>query len=976
MTRETFGIIREKVRQRAAALVSLRPAGSRALRTVLVIATVGAGLALALFPVRAFDLANDVVVPAVGFIVETLVSFLGQILLLVVGVLINVAQYNDFVSAPIVGTGWVIVRDVVNMFFIVVLLVMAFGTILGVQAYSIKGGNLTRLVIMAIVINFSRTLCGLMIDFGQVVMLTFVSGFKDAAGGNFVEAMKINEILQASTTGENVSTAGVVISLILALVMTAIATFVVIMMTVALTIRIVYLWLLIILSPIAFFLKAVPGGQASKAYADWWSKFTSNVLFGPVMAFFLWLSLVTVQQSNIGAGFKTESTGESISDSVGAAFNSASLQTFIIAVCLLVGGYQISMELGGSTTGMAAKARQGATSVAKRAAAQVSKRSGLDAYLAQRRAAKEETYKARGAGIAKGVGAVQLATGKVLGAPSGVIGAGLRRMGARRVGEAIQKRGLIGAAGAGVGAIPGALVKGGGRLVRAGGEKIQKAAAVTEADKAGISTRLQRAARWTGRKIGAGVAATGKGVEKVGGVTMTAGVAVGGMPGHLVEGGAMVRAGRRSQKMGRNYKMDETNREKQAAANMKKDEIMERAEGRLAGQTNGEQRGAILAAMDKKFVSEADLDRLRANFEGAGADPASMAAFDDTAKKNFPSWKTFAAVGEQENFQKQVDRGGLDLKGAHPDTVASNAESILKSPYPAKIPYEKQISSDPAQKAAYTKALSDRLKPPAADAPETEKAAWNSEEQVKFRQSARESMLRVDPTGAGMQAFGADPKTGKIAEPEAFTKAMSSQKIGDTVLTFDPSSVLDAKGEFTEMGKAMLAGLSTGELDSMARNSSGLQQEQLVRGIVEGIKGLQKGGLGQDPSGKLDSRIEQLKAHVSNSRSIKDRFPVAGGEKGGDKSGGAKTEQKEAGAPAGTGARAGGGTVATEKVIIEVAGGGGGRRSSGPSMDERIAARLSEIKNKLDDKTTEDDVKKALREEAARIEKNKRLDDK
>ncbi len=351
----------------AAASVSGRPLRRYLLVSLLTLAA-GFGVFAVVQPALAWSISGFLA-SVVAFICEMLVKFLGQLLLLTVNVLIDVAQYNKFVTEPAVGNGWVIVRDVVNMFFILVLLIMAFATILGVESYSIKGGNLTRLLLMAVIINFSRTLCGLMIDLGQIIMLTFVSGFKEAAGGNFVEALGINEMLQQNeASAGGLSDGQIVVSWLLALFMTAISLFIVVMMTVALIIRIVFLWLLVVLSPIAFFMKAVPGGSATKFYAQWWQKFTSNVVVGPMYAFFLWLSLVSVQQGNLATSFDVSATGESMgAEAATPAFSLPSIQRFLISCCLLVGGYMMAQEVGGQTTGMASSFRRAATGAAKAA---------------------------------------------------------------------------------------------------------------------------------------------------------------------------------------------------------------------------------------------------------------------------------------------------------------------------------------------------------------------------------------------------------------------------------------------------------------------------------------------------------------------------------------------------------------------------------------------------------------------------------
>lgn len=320
---------------------------------------------------------GDIFALGIAWIFNVFTGWVGQLLLIVVSALIWVAQYNGFVTSPPVANGWSIVRDVTNMFFILVLLVIAFGTILGVDAYSYKNKMLSRLLIMAVVVNFSRTICGLIIDFAQVVMLTFVYGFKEAAGGNFADALRITTLMQSRVTEDvNVSAWSIAVAMILAFFMTLIALVVVILMTITLAIRIVYLWLLVVLSPLAFFLKAVPGGSASGYYGMWWKMFTGQVVVGPVMAFFLWLSLVSVASNNLSSGFPPQQKGagaEVVSGDISQAFQDSEIEAFIIAICLLMGGLQLSKQISSESAGAAPGIAKKAASLGMRAAKGIGK---------------------------------------------------------------------------------------------------------------------------------------------------------------------------------------------------------------------------------------------------------------------------------------------------------------------------------------------------------------------------------------------------------------------------------------------------------------------------------------------------------------------------------------------------------------------------------------------------------------------------
>ncbi len=53
----------------------------------------------------------------------------GKLAILATNLLIYVAQLNNFTDLPVIIEAWSVVRDLANMFFIVILLVIAFGTL-------------------------------------------------------------------------------------------------------------------------------------------------------------------------------------------------------------------------------------------------------------------------------------------------------------------------------------------------------------------------------------------------------------------------------------------------------------------------------------------------------------------------------------------------------------------------------------------------------------------------------------------------------------------------------------------------------------------------------------------------------------------------------------------------------------------------------------------------------------------------------
>jgi len=327
-------------------------------------------------------------------ILNLIASFIGHVLVFLVDILITFAAYNGFGDAIVVQRGWIVVRDVVNMFFIVVLLVSAFATIIGYDEGNFHYKRvLPKLLLMAVLINFSRTLIQLLIDFSQVIMLTFVNAFASAGPGNLVSALKLDRVLAMAppSGGGTVESAGaaagltgtvdpvnIILALMLAIFMLSISLGVVIIMTAFLIVRIVGLWIALILSPLALFATALPGRLQKSLNAftgSYWQKLTSALTGGPVMAFFLWLTFA-ITQSAAGEGglaqavnLHTSNPTVSFLTTIG---NSQDIASFIVGITLMLMGLDAAVSAADSlshTLGSYAKKVSGASQALGRLAA-------------------------------------------------------------------------------------------------------------------------------------------------------------------------------------------------------------------------------------------------------------------------------------------------------------------------------------------------------------------------------------------------------------------------------------------------------------------------------------------------------------------------------------------------------------------------------------------------------------------------------
>ncbi len=357
-----------------------------------------------------------------------LINIFGAIFSSILNVVVAVANYNDFSNAQAIVLGWVVVRDICNMFFILILLVIAFAVILRIDGYDVKK-MIPKLLIMAVLINFSRTICGLIIDAAQVVMLTFIHSIK-GMGGHLVDMFGIKDYQTFSKDSKgNPNSGQIVVASVLAIIFMLIATVVVIALLGVLVMRIIMLWIYVTLSPLAFFLASFPQGK--KYSQKWWSEFSENVIVGPVLAFFLWLSFATLGSVTDGSkllGPDVDLSSGSPSGLTGI-LSGSNVMKFAISIGMLLGGLMISSSMAGAAGGFAGKA--------------MGKIQAGAAWTKRKTLGAAKTAAVATGGAALGVAAV---TGKSLDRfGGGMVNAGLKKAGLSKGNNSIlADRGLIG----------------------------------------------------------------------------------------------------------------------------------------------------------------------------------------------------------------------------------------------------------------------------------------------------------------------------------------------------------------------------------------------------------------------------------------------------------------------------------------------------------------------------------------------------
>jgi len=228
-----------------------------------------------------------------GFIVAILravLSFLANSIFIPLLVRTMTLEATDIAGSAILA-GWSLTRDLVNMFFILILIVIGFATILRIEAYNYRR-LLVRLILMALLVNFSMVIARIIVDLANVVQFSFLpvaeTGREIHDLYQKLSAVSTWDMATAAKGYSTTSALGSTISILFqfTLELGVVITFAA--MAIFMLIRMLALWILIILSPFAYALYILP---ATTGYARmWWSTFIKYALFAPIMAFFLRLS--------------------------------------------------------------------------------------------------------------------------------------------------------------------------------------------------------------------------------------------------------------------------------------------------------------------------------------------------------------------------------------------------------------------------------------------------------------------------------------------------------------------------------------------------------------------------------------------------------------------------------------------------------------------------------------------------------------
>ena len=246
---------------------------------------------------------EEIVLPVASFIL----SIAGGLLDFSINFSLHTSDVVGQSSGAIV-LGWTIIRDIFNMLFIFILIYSAISIMLGSSNWNGKQ-MLTKVIIAAILINFSFFITEVIIDAGNIIGGWFYQGIQTTIGTGGSISASISaalgvfsltnlgsadnwKLLGTALTGGFVNPTGRVIAAFIRLGIIAFTSYIFVYVSVLFLARAISLLFSLVLSPLGFVGGLLP---KVKEYADKWrNELIKDILLAPVFLLFLYVIIAFV----------------------------------------------------------------------------------------------------------------------------------------------------------------------------------------------------------------------------------------------------------------------------------------------------------------------------------------------------------------------------------------------------------------------------------------------------------------------------------------------------------------------------------------------------------------------------------------------------------------------------------------------------------------------------------------------------------
>lgn len=277
---------------------------------------------------------------AIGWLISAFQMALAYLIALLADGTIVLIQYGvKMLTFPAVQAGFNVCLGIVNLVFVMSLIIISFQIILGVHEGEAKK-QLAKVILAAILVNFSLLIAGLLLDASNV----FTTFFTDTVTSkNIYVALNpglFHKISQSSFGDGSPGFWGILVPQLAGLLFTGVVLVIMIAVFATAFVRNLYVACLLMVMPLTWAMWVFPGLE--EHHKKWWTNFMKwGVTMLPTMTFFMYLAItaaIQMQQMSTADAASLPQTNYPLFNAV---------MNILIVGGIMVAGLKISQEAGG-----------------------------------------------------------------------------------------------------------------------------------------------------------------------------------------------------------------------------------------------------------------------------------------------------------------------------------------------------------------------------------------------------------------------------------------------------------------------------------------------------------------------------------------------------------------------------------------------------------------------------------------------------
>jgi len=244
-------------------------------------------------------------------------------------------SFTDPAGNPIIGIGWTLLRDIVNMLFILGLAYIGLATALDFGGFNTKK-IFANLLLIALLINFTPVICGVIVDISNILSNFFL---RNADFAGIVTPFGMFEGSIKDIIGDIANFVTLLKTLIL-IIYGLLSSLILFLFALIFIVRGPIIWILVILSPLAFFSWIFPKTKGM-IWDKWWNQFLQWSFIVIPASFFLYLA----QQAIV----KKDELTHSSTDPTGGMF--LSLAPYFVILLFMIFGFAMALQINAMGSG-------------------------------------------------------------------------------------------------------------------------------------------------------------------------------------------------------------------------------------------------------------------------------------------------------------------------------------------------------------------------------------------------------------------------------------------------------------------------------------------------------------------------------------------------------------------------------------------------------------------------------------------------